>query len=1304
MGHAESVCRKKNTRPKTPEKTSNNAMRDEADDSNSWFMAYGCQDEFTHAIIQENKAAWRSAHQPKPSSKQIHERILVPHMEWVESLDRFAQRRPHQLPRLSVDVSVLTETHTAFHKHISLNTNSNQGKCLTDAIADTGAQTCACGLDVIRALGISEQDLVPTSHRITSVTSAAMDIAGVLFASISAKGQVTKQAIYVGRNIEGLFLSVKALHDLGSIPSAFPVPVPTTINAVVTECSCPERQPVPPMPSKIPFEPSKENVPKLEEWILQHFASSAFNTCEHQPLPYMSGDPLEIHFRPDAKPTAFHTPIPVPHHWKAQVKADLDRDVRLGIIEPVPPGTPTVWCARMVVVPKKDGSPRRTVDLQALNAATYRITHHTPTPFNQASLVPPKTWKTSLDAWNGYHSMRLNPNASSATTFITEWGRYRYLRAPQGSHVAGDGYTKAYDDFTIDFPRRTKCIDDSLLWDDTIEKSFWHTMDYISLCAKNGVVFNPKKFHFAQDEIEFAGFNITSNGIKPAASILNAIRDFPKPQNITDARSWFGLVNQVAYTINSSSAMEAFRQLLKPGKWYWDDALDIAFEESKNTILQMIEDGVQSFEPKRPTCLATDWSKTGLGFTLLQKHCRCPMTDAPHCCNNGWRLIFAGSRFTTDAESRYAPIEGEALAVSYALDKCRMFVLGCTDLLVATDHKPLVAILGDTSLDKVTNPRLFRIKEKTLPYSFTIKHVPGAWHHGPDACSRQPSPNETSLISYLCSSIRSDDTTSAQHSSEISVICDSVIQCTLNAIYEQDDINAHAITLEYVRKAAIADESYVYLSKLISDGFPHDEHSLPDDIRPYWKLRDSLSTFDGVCVYDGRIIIPNALRKEVLDCLHAAHQGVAGMKARAARSVYWPGMSAGISSRRAQCRSCNRIAPSLPVEPLQLSPAPAYPFERVVADYFYMQGHQYLAYADRYTGWVTIAKCDPLQANARTLCKELRTLFGIYGAPMELSTDGGQPFASHQLQQFLRQWGVRWRVSSAYYPQSNGRAEAAVKTAKRLLMDNMQSNGGLDNDRFARALLQYRNTPLPGLEVSPAQLLYGRVLRDHMPSLPDVLRIRKEWTIMAEDRERALANRHMSSMERYNSHSKSLPPLQVGDTVSVQNQTGNHPLRWDKTGRIVEVHDHGQYVVRMDGSGRCTLRNRRFLRRCRPFCADQPMPSSPEHVHKPTPIPPASSMDDQPAASNDKPPESTEELTLQPDLNHAQDNPMDQSKTSPVTAPDVNPSASGEAPSASPQPAAPAQVKRNEPRRSTRQRRPRTTLSLNLRGKTHSYA
>ena len=128
----------------------------------------------------------------------------------------------------------------------------------------------------------------------------------------------------------------------------------------------------PPIPEKLPYPATEENREKLEKWLLEYYKGSTFNVCEHQPLPLMSGPPLEIHVDPEAEPQAVHTPIPVPVHWQKSVKAGLDRDVRLGVIEPVPWGTPTTWCSRMVTVSKKDGTPRRTVDLQPLNAASVR--------------------------------------------------------------------------------------------------------------------------------------------------------------------------------------------------------------------------------------------------------------------------------------------------------------------------------------------------------------------------------------------------------------------------------------------------------------------------------------------------------------------------------------------------------------------------------------------------------------------------------------------------------------------------------------------------------------------------------------------------------------------------------------------------------------------------------------------------------------------------------------------------------------------------------------------------------------------
>ena len=118
----------------------------------------------------------------------------------------------------------------------------------------------------------------------------------------------------------------------------------------------------------------------------------------HQPLQCMTKKPLYIILKPDASPLAVHNPIPVPHHCNAKVKADLFRDIKLVIIEPVQQGIQVTWCSRMIIATKKDGLPQQTVDLQIVNQATLRETHLTPAPFNQVSIIPPHTKKTALDA------------------------------------------------------------------------------------------------------------------------------------------------------------------------------------------------------------------------------------------------------------------------------------------------------------------------------------------------------------------------------------------------------------------------------------------------------------------------------------------------------------------------------------------------------------------------------------------------------------------------------------------------------------------------------------------------------------------------------------------------------------------------------------------------------------------------------------------------------------------------------------------------------------------------------------------
>ena len=200
-------------------------------------------------------------------------------------------------------------------------------------------------------------------------------------------------------------------------------------------------------------------------------------------------------------------------------------------------------------------------------------------------------------------------------------------------------------------------------------------------------------------------------------------------------------------------------------------------------------------------------------------------------------------------------------------------------------------------------------------------------------------------------------------------------------------------------------------------------------------------------------------------------------------------------------------------------------------------------------------------------------LFAVFGVPVEISTDGGPPFNSHNYAQFLKKWGITPRLSSAHYPQSNGRAELAVKSAKRILIGNSDKNGNIDNDRVARALLQHRNTPLQDIGLSPAQILYGRNLNDCMPSLHDAMMVREEWRVAADEREIAMRKRHVRSVDAYNEHTKELPELEERDFVAVQNQHGNKPGRWDRTGIVIDKLPYRQYRIKMDGSNRPSIRN-----------------------------------------------------------------------------------------------------------------------------------
>ena len=213
--------------------------------------------------------------------------------------------------------------------------------------------------------------------------------------------------------------------------------------------------------------------------------------------------------------------------------------------------------------------------------------------------------------------------------------------------------------------------------------------------------------------LEFLGQIIDGHGMRKYPSNVQAIVDFPELHDVAELRRFLGMVNQLKkFYPNLAEHSKPLGDLLgtKTARLWSPHQVD-AF-----TYLQkeLASDRVFSiYHPEYKTIVSADASSYGSGAVLLQKQ---PTGEL--------KPVAYASRSMTDTECRYAQIEKEALALTWALKHWRDCRIGRPKVKVETDHKPLVPVFMTKLVDELPL-RIQSLRMRVMQFSITVKHVPG---------------------------------------------------------------------------------------------------------------------------------------------------------------------------------------------------------------------------------------------------------------------------------------------------------------------------------------------------------------------------------------------------------------------------------------------------------------------------------------------------------------------------------------------------------------------------------------------------
>jgi len=394
--------------------------------------------------------------------------------------------------------------------------------------------------------------------------------------------------------------------------------------------------------------------------------------------------------------------------------------MRNNVIEP---RSGSEWISNVVLVKKKDGSLRYCIDYRRLNAVTQKANYPLPRIDACHDSLGGNTLFSCLDMRSSYWQVRVSDEDVDKTCFVTRKGVYGFKVLPFGLCNAPSTFQRLVD---LAFAGLTweiclAYLDDLIVFSQTFDEHLERLQMVFDRLREANLKLKPNKCSLFQERVKFLGSIISADGIEPDPEKVQAVAKWPRPQNLTEVRSFVALASYYRRHIQSFAGIaRPLHELTKKhARFIWGQPQEDAFLSLKRSltnapVLAMPVDG-------GGYVLDTDANQFSMGCVLQQMQ------------NGLLKVIGYACKTFSDAELKYCTTCRELAAIIYGLKHYRHFLLGFPFVL-CTDHAALTHLL------RTPNPvaQSARYLDTLAEYQFTPQYRPGLSHKNADALSRRP--------------------------------------------------------------------------------------------------------------------------------------------------------------------------------------------------------------------------------------------------------------------------------------------------------------------------------------------------------------------------------------------------------------------------------------------------------------------------------------------------------------------------------------------------------------------------------------